>query len=197
MRFSLLASSRSSTVCSAPNNRPNRQDESERSAFLRGDHGFLAISRRRGRSGSACAPSSSREGTTVLTTAQAPATALATEPSSLTSACTASMPETFAGKQGKDRIGMPASDPGGEIGIMKRTTMRQVREVLRLRTARVGLNEIARRVGVAPSTVRLTLRRLAKCRVRVAIAGRDDRHRAGGSTVWMLLIASAPLLGTG
>jgi hypothetical protein len=25
----------------------------------------------------------------------------------------------FAGKQGKDRIGMPASDPGGEIGIMK------------------------------------------------------------------------------
>ena len=39
--------------------------------------------------------------------------------------------------------------------------MRQVREVLRLRTAGVGLNEIARRVGVAPSTVRLTLRRLA------------------------------------
>jgi hypothetical protein len=39
--------------------------------------------------------------------------------------------------------------------------MRQVREVLRLRTAGVGLNEIARRVGVAPSTVRLTLRQLA------------------------------------
>jgi DNA-binding IclR family transcriptional regulator len=39
--------------------------------------------------------------------------------------------------------------------------MRQVREVLRLTTAGVGLNEIARRVGVAPSTVRLTLRRLA------------------------------------
>ena len=39
--------------------------------------------------------------------------------------------------------------------------MRQVREVLRLRTAGVGLNEIARRVGVAPSTVRLTLKRLA------------------------------------
>jgi len=38
--------------------------------------------------------------------------------------------------------------------------MRQVREVLRLRTAGVGLNEIARRVGVAPSTVRLTLKRL-------------------------------------
>ena len=39
--------------------------------------------------------------------------------------------------------------------------MRQVREVLRLRTAGVGLNEIARRVGVSPSTVRLTLKRLA------------------------------------
>ena len=38
--------------------------------------------------------------------------------------------------------------------------MRQVREVLRLRTAGVGLNEIARRVGVAPSTIRLTLKRL-------------------------------------
>ena len=39
--------------------------------------------------------------------------------------------------------------------------MRQLREVLRLTTAGVGLNEIARRVGVAPSTVRLTLKRLA------------------------------------
>jgi transposase len=39
--------------------------------------------------------------------------------------------------------------------------MRRVRDVLRLRTAGVGLNEIARRVGVAPSTVRLTLKRLA------------------------------------
>jgi transposase len=38
--------------------------------------------------------------------------------------------------------------------------MRRVREVLRLRTAGVGVNEIARRVGVAPSTVRLTLTRL-------------------------------------
>jgi transposase len=40
--------------------------------------------------------------------------------------------------------------------------MRQVREVLRLKTAEVGLNEIARRIGVAPSTVRLTLKRLAR-----------------------------------
>jgi len=33
--------------------------------------------------------------------------------------------------------------------------------VLRLRAAGVSGNEIARRVGVAPSTVRLTLKRLA------------------------------------
>jgi transposase len=39
--------------------------------------------------------------------------------------------------------------------------MRQVRDVLRLKAAGVSGNEIARRVGVAPSTVRLTLKRLA------------------------------------
>ena len=44
--------------------------------------------------------------------------------------------------------------------------MRHVREVLRLTTAGVGLNEIARRVGVAPSTVRLTLKRLATAGLR-------------------------------
>src|ERR1700720_820933 len=49
----------------------------------------------------------------------------------------------------------------GERMPAERTTMRQGREVLRLRTAGVGRNEIARRVGVAPSTVRLTLKRLA------------------------------------
>ena len=43
----------------------------------------------------------------------------------------------------------------------ERTIMRQVREVLRLKTAGVSGNEVARRVGVAPSTVRLTLQRLA------------------------------------
>jgi transposase len=39
--------------------------------------------------------------------------------------------------------------------------MRQVRDVLRLKAAGVSGNEIARRVGVASSTVRLTLKRLA------------------------------------
>ena len=42
----------------------------------------------------------------------------------------------------------------------ERTAMRQVRDVLRLKTAGVAINEIARRVGVASSTVRLTLKRL-------------------------------------
>ena len=39
--------------------------------------------------------------------------------------------------------------------------MRHVREVLRLKTAGVPGNEIARRLNLAPSTVRLTLQRLA------------------------------------
>jgi len=43
----------------------------------------------------------------------------------------------------------------------ERIAMRQVREVLRLKAAGVSGNEIARRVGVAPSTVRLTLKRLS------------------------------------
>jgi DNA-binding NarL/FixJ family response regulator len=43
----------------------------------------------------------------------------------------------------------------------ERTAMRHVREVLRLRTAGISGNEIARRLNLAPSTVRLTLRRLA------------------------------------
>src|SRR4249919_1825269 len=42
----------------------------------------------------------------------------------------------------------------------ERIAMRQVRDVLRLNAAGVSGNEIARRVGVAPSTVRLTLKRL-------------------------------------
>src|SRR5262249_7763097 len=43
----------------------------------------------------------------------------------------------------------------------ERIAMRQVREVLRLKTAGVSGNEIARRLNVASSTVRLSLQRLA------------------------------------
>ena len=43
----------------------------------------------------------------------------------------------------------------------ERIAMRQVRDVLRSNAAGVSGNEIARRVGVAASTVRLTLKRLA------------------------------------
>src|SRR5216684_8569483 len=43
----------------------------------------------------------------------------------------------------------------------ERIAMRQVRDVLRLKAAGVSGNEIGRRVGVASSTVRLTLKRLA------------------------------------
>src|SRR3954468_3834421 len=42
----------------------------------------------------------------------------------------------------------------------ERIAMRQVRDVLRLNAAGISGNEIARRVGVASSTVRLTLKRL-------------------------------------
>ena len=43
----------------------------------------------------------------------------------------------------------------------ERTAIRHVREVLRLRTAGISGNEIARRLNLAPSTVRLPLQRLA------------------------------------
>jgi hypothetical protein len=66
----------------------------------------------------------------------------------------------------------------------ERIAMRQVRDVLWLKAAGVSGNEIARRVGVAPSTVRLTLKRLARRRARLAVAGRDDRCRAGGAALY-------------
>jgi IS30 family transposase len=42
---------------------------------------------------------------------------------------------------------------------MERVAMRLVRDCLRLKSSGVSTREIARRIGVAPSTVRLTLRR--------------------------------------
>src|SRR5437868_267458 len=43
----------------------------------------------------------------------------------------------------------------------ERIAMRQVRDIMRLKSAGLAVREIARRIGVAPSTVRLTLERLA------------------------------------
>src|SRR5207248_3570537 len=51
----------------------------------------------------------------------------------------------------KEGTGMPS----------ERIAMRQVRDVIRLKSAGLAVREIARRIGVAPSTVRLTLQRLA------------------------------------
>jgi transposase len=48
----------------------------------------------------------------------------------------------------------------------ERVAMRQVREIIRLKSAGISGHQIARRLGVAPSTVRLTL-------ARVAAAGLD------------------------
>jgi IS30 family transposase len=53
----------------------------------------------------------------------------------------------------------------------ERIAMRQVRDVLRLNAAGVSGNEIARRVGVASSTVRLTLKRPRSRRSLLAITG--------------------------
>ena len=39
----------------------------------------------------------------------------------------------------------------------ERIAMRQVRDVIRLKSAGLAVREIGRRIGVAPSTVRLTL----------------------------------------
>lgn len=42
----------------------------------------------------------------------------------------------------------------------ERTAMRQVRDVVRMKSAGISAREIAARIGVAPSTVRLTMKRL-------------------------------------
>ena len=52
----------------------------------------------------------------------------------------------------------------------ERTTMRHVREVLRLTTAGVGLNEIARRVGVCAVDCPVDVKTIGACRVELAIA---------------------------
>ena len=82
----------------------------------------------------------------------------------------------------------------------ERIAMRQVRAVLRLNAAGVSSNEIARRVGVASSTVRLTLKRLAAAGLSWPLpsdmtdrvleeqlftaAGKKQGHRRRGEPDW-------------
>ena len=82
----------------------------------------------------------------------------------------------------------------------ERTTMRQVREVLRLKfVGDLSNHEIARRVGVAPSTVRATLKRLraaglswplpddmtdAALEARLFAAGTKQGHRRQAEPDW-------------
>jgi transposase len=52
--------------------------------------------------------------------------------------------------------------------------MRHVRDVIRLKSAGMSTREIARRVGTAPSTVRLTIRRFEAAGLPRACAGAHD-----------------------
>jgi transposase len=52
--------------------------------------------------------------------------------------------------------------------------MRHVRAVIRLKSAGMPSREIARRVGAAPSTVRLTIRRFEAAGLNLAVVRR--RH---------------------
>jgi transposase len=77
----------------------------------------------------------------------------------------------------------------------ERTAMRHVREVLRLKfVGGVPIREIARRVGVAPSTVRSTLERyddggtaaaVSKAMLPTALAGPSQSPRASPTLKFM------------
>ena len=57
----------------------------------------------------------------------------------------------------------------------ERTAMRQVRDVVRMKAAGISAREIAIRIGVAPSTVRLTMKRLANAGLdETAVAALSD-----------------------
>jgi hypothetical protein len=61
--------------------------------------------------------------------------------------------------------------------------MCHVRDVIRLRSAGMATREIARRVGTAPSTVRLTIRRFRGGGADLAVARIRHRRCAGGPAV--------------
>ena len=75
----------------------------------------------------------------------------------------------------------------------ERTTMRQVREILRLKfVGDVPLREIARRVGVAASTVRATVKRFViiplthvrRCSILATLRGCRHVKRHANSKAW-------------
>src|SRR5216110_1416842 len=66
----------------------------------------------------------------------------------------------------------------------ERTIMRQVREVLRLKfVGGVPIREIARRIRVAASTVRATIRRFQAAGLNWPLSEGNDRCRARGQVV--------------
>jgi IS30 family transposase len=69
----------------------------------------------------------------------------------------------------------------------ERTTMRQVREIVRLHQAGVSTRQIGIRIGVAASTVRLTLRRVSEA----GLSGRAAIEQT--DTVLEALLFSGPL----
>lgn len=55
-----------------------------------------------------------------------------------------------------------------------------MRDVIRLKSARMSMREMARGVGSAPSTVRLTIRAFEAAGAELAVDRRRHRHGAGG-----------------
>ncbi len=68
--------------------------------------------------------------------------------------------------------------------------MRHVRDVIRMKSAGMPIREIARRVGAAPSTVRLTVRRFEAAGLTLMEPDGSKRQR-----YYPLTPASGPQLG--
>src|ERR1700682_6782161 len=66
----------------------------------------------------------------------------------------------------------------------ERYAMRHVRDVIRLKSDGMPTREIARRVGTAPSTVRLTIRRFEAAGLALALPRRGNDGGGGGPVVF-------------
>ena len=65
----------------------------------------------------------------------------------------------------------------------ERIGMRDAREIIRLKFSGVSTHEIARRLGMARSTVRETLKRADGAGLVLALAGGHERRGAGGGAL--------------